>query len=429
MLGLIFTYLLTYGGALAALGYPFIGVLAYACLGILKPDYVWFWAVPMSNYSEVVALALLASWTFRGFGSWKFGAATPVVVFLLCYLSWMGLTAFFARYSWIAWMDTDIIAKIILIYIVGLTLIDGQEKLKQLSWTIVLTQAYTAFELNISYFRGYNKLWEEGFAYMDNNTYAISLVTCIPLAFFLGLSSKSWPVRLTAFAAAGLMTHAVFFSFSRGGILGLVVAGFVTFMMLPKRPVHYAMFVVALLVAIRLAGPEVRARFSTAFHSEDRLDEAASSRLALWKDCLTIMTESPVLGVGPGNWPWIADRFGWPRGKQAHSLWMQTGAESGLPGLFFLLGFYVICSLRLWRFVRQHKGSDEWEHVAARMVIASLSGFLVSSQFVSVYRMETNYYVALVGAGVLKLQEARVASRSTSPAEEPTFSGMAEGQA
>ena len=39
------------------------------------------------------------------------------------------------------------------------------------------------------------------------------------------------------------------------------------------------------------------------------------------------------------------------------------------------------------------------------MVVASLCGFAVSAQFVSLKSLESPYYVALVGAGVLMLSD------------------------
>ena len=43
-------------------------------------------------------------------------------------------------------------------------------KLKLLAWVILLSQAYPAYELNMTYLGGYNQLKEEGFAGMDNNS-------------------------------------------------------------------------------------------------------------------------------------------------------------------------------------------------------------------------------------------------------------------
>ena len=40
------------------------------------------------------------------------------------------------------------------------------------------------------------------------------------------------------------------------------------------------------------------------------------------------------------------------------------------------------------------------------MVITSLSGFMVAGQFVTLFKMEIPYYVALIGAVLLKLDSA-----------------------
>ena len=62
MKGLIFTYAMTYGGALVALFNPFYGLLVYVCFAIIRPDYMWYWSIPQGNYSRTVALGLLAGW-------------------------------------------------------------------------------------------------------------------------------------------------------------------------------------------------------------------------------------------------------------------------------------------------------------------------------------------------------------------------------
>ena len=66
MKGLIFTYLLTYGGAAASLFNPFIGLLVYVAFAILRPESLWHWSVPEGNYSRIVAIALLIGWARRG---------------------------------------------------------------------------------------------------------------------------------------------------------------------------------------------------------------------------------------------------------------------------------------------------------------------------------------------------------------------------
>lgn len=91
-------------------------------------------------------------------------------------------------------------------------------------------------------------------------------------------------------------------------------------------------------------------------------------------------------------------------GKEAHSLWFQTGAELGFIGVGLLIAFYLICIWNLWPMTREsYPTSEPRIRDLARMVIASLAGFMVSSQFVSLEGLEMPYYVVLVGACTLKV--------------------------
>ena len=67
-------------------------------------------------------------------------------------------------------------------------------------------------------------------------------------------------------------------------------------------------------------------------------------------------------------------------------------------------GFYVLCMWRCW-IMMQRLGPNEnlWYRDCAQMTIASLCGFGVAAQFVSLEALEVPYYVALLGAGTLVL--------------------------
>jgi O-antigen ligase len=238
---------------------------------------------------------------------------------------------------------------------------------------------------------------------MDNNSNAIALVTCTGLAFFLALDTPKLWLKGIAFAAAALMIHAILFSFSRGGMLALVCTGFVAFLLLPKRPKDYLLFAVAVAVVIRLAGPAVTARFETTFADASQRDESAASRLRLWAACWDLMLKNP-WGLGADQFTLVVRDYGFDRSLYAHTLWLQIGAEVGFPGLTLLALFYLLCILRILPLVRgRGVVMDPWLRVAARMVVASLVGFMVSAQFVSLTRLEVPFYIVLIGAGVLKL--------------------------
>jgi O-antigen ligase len=184
---------------------------------------------------------------------------------------------------------------------------------------------------------------------------------------------------------------------------------------------------VGALVSLRLAGPQTLARFSSTFADEEVRDESANSRIDLWQDCVELMLREPLFGVGPEHFPYYAQyHLGWGAPKEAHSLWFQTGAELGFVGVGLLLAFYLICIRRLWPITKRSAESiDPRLANTARMVIASLAGFFVSSQFVSLEGLELPYYVVLVGVGVIKVayQPATLLVPNSSSASLPQHPG------
>jgi len=405
MLGLIFTYVLTFGGAVISLFNPFMGLLIYICFAIISPPAMWPWAVPQWHFARVVAIAMLIGWLFKGLGQWNFGRSRGIFLAFSGFFLWAILSALVAPSQEIAWTFVENLAKIFIPFVVGITLIDSLSKLKQLAWVMTLSLGYVAFEMNLSYLQGFNRAHLSGFAGMDNNSLAIAMVAGVGLAFFIGVGATNWWQRFIAWVSALLMAHTVMLAFSRGGMLALIVSMVASFALLPpKKPKHLLALLICVIIGIRLAGPEVTDRFVSIFAEAQERDVSAQSRLDLWSDMGDSMVRNPVLGVGPDHWPLVAPQYGWELGKEGHSLWMQVGAELGFPGAIFLILFYGFCIAKLWPIVRSRdKDVDPWYPNIGRMVIAGHVGFIISAQFVSLEGLELPYYVALLGAGGLKL--------------------------
>ena len=75
----------------------------------------------------------------------------------------------------------------------------------------------------------------------------------------------------------------------------------------------------------------------------------------------------------------------------------------GLPGLFMLMGYYGYAMWKLFLLQRRKDVEDPWLVDAARMIVAALTGFVVSASFVSLEGLEFPYYAALIGAGALRV--------------------------
>ena len=98
------------------------------------------------------------------------------------------------------------------------------------------------------------------------------------------------------------------------------------------------------------------------------------------------MFQHPVFGIGQEHWGDYGVEFGWPAGKEAHSLWFQTAAELGIPGVSFLAGFYFLTIWCTWQAGRRL--DVPWMPMLSRMMLVSLIGFAVSAGFVTVEGFE-----------------------------------------
>lgn len=304
-----------------------------------------------------------------------------------------------------AWYYVEQQAKILLPFLVGITTIKTSDDLRKLAWVIVCCQGYVSFELNNYYFGGFNYLHEIGFAGLDNNSMAIGLVTALGVAFFLFFYETSYVRRSVIAGCEAFIGHAILFSFSRGAMLSTLLFLAVSFFIIKKTPLHYAVFGLGILTAAVLAGPQVRDRFMDTFANESGVREAsAQGRLDLWRDCIIVLARDPIFGCGPDHWPLHAHEFGWPHGKEAHSLWVQTAAEIGIPGIAMYMGFFLTTIWRCWLLLQRTKNDeDAWFADSARMTIAALCAYMVAAQFVSLEALEIPYYVVLLGAGSMTI--------------------------
>ncbi len=398
---------------------PFYGFLIYVCFSLIRPESLWHWSVPAGNYSRIIAISFLVGWAIHGFGNKKLGAARRPAVALACYFGWALVSTLFCEFpdSGIIFLENS--AKIIIPLLAGLTLINTRKQIYQLAWVITASIGYVAYDLNMAYFSGFNRLEFEGFGGMDNNSMTIGLVTAVGFAFFLGLAESIWWRKYLAFAFAAYSTHAVFFSFSRGGMLGLCVVGVVTVILIPKNTKSIGLIALGAVVAFAMAGPEVWNRFNSISKSSltgtvsSEAESSAESRVVLWGVCMQMVLENPLVGKGPDHFPKIVHRYEtgneifprFPEGKEAHTLWFQIAAELGIPGVAFLASYYILTVATLWRYSRLDNSDSQGltPGATARMVIAAVVGFMVSAQFVSLEGLELPYYVALVGLGTLKV--------------------------
>ncbi len=402
MKGLILIYLLTACGTIGALFAPVIGLAIYVLFAVLRPHFIWGFAGDFEGISRWIGIATLIGWALHGFGSLRIGRGKSIVVLLIMFSLWSIVSATQALDKDLAWAQLEPMAKYIMPVLIGVTVIETKFWSRTMMWVLVIAQGYVGFEMNLNYLHGYN-VAAEGFGGMDNNCFGVALVSTIGPAMALMIGAKRWYEKAVAAVAAALILHTTLLTFSRGAMVGLLVVGATAFIIMPKRPKHIAVLVLIGLLAIRLTGPQLAARYATALAQEEDRDEAAESRLDLWRDCITIVKNYPVFGVGPGNFKIVAAEMGWPPGKQAHTTWLQTAAENGAPGAIFLILMFCTAIVKLWPIARAVQTNENRNDIVmASGIIMCVVGFVVSGQFVSLGGLEIPYYATMVGVVLLK---------------------------
>jgi hypothetical protein len=200
-----------------------------------------------------------------------------------------------------------------------------------------------------------------------SNQYAGILVVLLPLAVLRFRTEASRRLRVLAVIAAGLIFGGLLLTFSRGCLLAVVV---VFIMMscvglLKFRHLLISMVAVGLLIAV--LQPTVVTRMMTLgrinalfFGSDDGGQTPDGSvvlryelDLAAWRVFLT----HPILGVGPGQFARYyslnyVNRVGLQeltKGYQAHNLYFQALAETGLTGLACFVSIMAAIMLGLWK--------------------------------------------------------------------------------
>ena len=199
-----------------------------------------------------------------------------------------------------------------------------------------------------------------------SNLYAEILMVLLPFGALQFRTEKSRKLRILALVAAGLIFGGLLLTFSRGCILAAIVVSILMGGMglLKLRQLLTAALVGGLLIAVLQPTVVTRMlsleRISALLPGSDASDKAPDSSmvlryeldLAAWR----VFLSHPILGVGPGQFvPYYSmdyvNRVGLrplTKGYQAHNLYFQALAETGLIGAICFVSIPASILFGLW---------------------------------------------------------------------------------
>lgn len=407
MIGYYFTNLMALLAVAGGWLNPMFGLMVYYGFAILRPTHLWFWAwnpYDQPRFSFYIALSALVGWFLTGFGDWSGLKAIrwPIIGYFLYLMG--GVIAWLAfaiqpEHSWDALYPQLTIG---LMMLMAISLIRSQRAVRTLSWMVTASLGYLAWVFNSQYFfDNWNRIYWHGFGGIDNNGVAMVMVMGVPLAFFMGIYEKRLWVKALCLLAVFLEIHVVLFSFSRGGQLGLCMVGAAVFAValftLPRKGLTILVGIVFVVIALKLAGPEVRARFMTIFADAEEREASAQSRLVIWPAAWKCFMEHP-LGLGPRGFNLVSEQYGLPSNKSVHNLYIQTAVDYGIFGLVGLVMFYFAAAWKSFQLARSAIARRlHWPAYTGTMVSISLGGMMICSFFIGMESVEVGFIVAMVG--------------------------------
>lgn len=336
----LMTVLAVCGGVFA----PIWAVAWYYFLALLRPQYVWDWALPMEvRWSLIAGLAALTA-VLLNLGRYLDqvrlnGMMGLTVVFgILVLLS--GVSAYNPAVA-MPWVIEY--GKILLMAMVACLAIERLGHLRVMALMILVSTGYVAWSVNRDYlFSPFGlRVFKHGYGGLDNNGAGLLLALGVPFAYaaMIQPGHRLWhlAIRVLAPITGLLMIHGVLLTYSRGAMVAMAAG--LAWLALRHTPRKQSLWIAGVLsvAVLGMAGQEIRQEFlSTADYHDD---QSAQSRFASWAAGWEMALDHPLLGTGVRNsnlysLGYGADRFG----RTIHNQYLQTAADIGIPAALVYLG-------------------------------------------------------------------------------------------
>jgi probable O-glycosylation ligase (exosortase A-associated) len=418
------------GAVIAILARPYLGLLLYTAVDLLRPGelYPALAAMRLERTVAVVALGSMYFDMYRREGKLLFDRSPQTRWFLAflgavaCSVPWSYWTVF----SMNVFVD---LLKLLAYYLMIAHMANTRTRMRAWVWTYLLFIGYFGVSSLRAYYAG-NYMFAQGIERVegltslgtDPNTLATTLGSALGLFLLAGLRDRARLGRLLSLAGVVMILWTISFTGSRGGVVALLAMLGWLWWNLPRRLLTGVVGVV-LLVGIFQALPEqYQQRYASIGKSER--DESSENRIDAWKKGARMVADRPFFGVGAGCFGFAhADHYSSGRVKSylnAHNLVVQLFAETGVIGGVTFFGFviaFIIVNRRAARVFRGRGSEWRFEAGVADGIMAGIVFLFAASIFGhSLYR-STWYIFAAAGLALHRLSVVTADSPGVGPAK------------
>ena len=258
------------------------------------------------------------------------------------------------------------------------------------------------------------------------NDLAINIAINFPLCLAFLFATKKPVAKLFWAVSLVFMAWGVIATYSRSGLLAMVVTVVVCvweFGIRGKRRIVLVGAIVAGVIACGVIAltPNYLTRIESMVlgNIEGSGDRGSlEARRELLKDSLAIMAKHPIFGVGPGNFESYTQSW-----RVAHNTYAELGAETGLPGLFLFV-LMLGLTLRKIKSIRKLPGYQSngdirlWTSALWAGMAAYIAGALFASTEYNLFPYFMVGYISAVYQIASSLQ-----GESSSPGDESASGG------
>ena len=283
--------------------------------------------------------------------------------------------------------------------IIILLLIDSISSFRLVLWFCILS-AFVASSFSVFEYIKYKDMYLRirGEAYGPNE-FAISILPMISICYYGIRSERKKILKIVLFVSTIIIFFALILSFSRGGLVGLIVMLIAGFLKAKHKILVFVIGLIMFAVVASYLPSLVWERVEETKESISNLETTSSfdstkRRYLLAKAAWEIFLEYPVTGIGLGNYYWECSKYEKIHPGRPRSTYLEILSELGLIGFMFFLGIIFYTLRGLGRIIK--KTSDGY----AEGFYFGIIGFLVAAIFLHAYHEKILWFLIFMSTAL-----------------------------